>query len=440
MFITACAMTKTTELAARRYGVAPFLPALFALRYANMGGLDRDTFAVQLRQLHSFEDTHWCASWDALARAHLEKAQAKLGELAPASAPSLRDAVDTEPAEGLDDLAALLAPAAWVLADHGPQASWARIAQLVTERETGAAPPARVLAAAIALDEIVKAITYFQVSAFPGGTPSRMRAYTASRRLFDVLAAIMRAGLGLTLRTFEVEADGEVAQGYAFFPDATRPAPTVLVTNGLEGTVQELMIPMLRYRDRGMATFVMEMPGSYAARRPMSVASERVYDAVIEHIARHPAVDAERLAMVGVSFGGYWSARLAGANRRLRCAVSCGAPTHQSFQLAGALGLPQVILEAIADVLGATNPIALIRSLRALSLRDRYGSIPIPLLVINGDTDTLLSTRDSRELAEQAPYGELQLYPGDDHCAMGHYAEWLDLSQQWLADHLEPAR
>lgn len=433
--ITACALTKTTELAARRVGVAPFLPALFALRYANMGGLDRDAFAAQLRRLHSFEDTRWCAHWDALARAHLDAAQAKVGELAGDAVPSLRDAMD---GGGVDDLTALLAPAAWLLADHGPQASWSRIERLVSQHV--AEPSARLVAAAVALDEIVKAITYFQVSAFPGGTPSRMRAYAASRALSDVVVAIVKAGLGLKVDAFEVEAAGEIVKGYAFVPDGPQSAPAVLVTNGLEGTVQELMIPMLRYRDRGMATFVMEMPGSYASRQPMSEASEGIYDAVIEHVARHPAVDAERLAMVGVSFGGYWSARLAATNPRLRCAVACGAPTHHSFQPTGSLGMPEIIIEAIVEVTGATNPIGLVRGLRALSLRDRYGSIGIPLLVINGDTDTLLSTLDSRELAEQAPRGELKLYPDDDHCAMGHYREWLDVSQQWLAEHLGPAR
>ncbi|MFA9272193.1 MAG: alpha/beta hydrolase family protein, partial [Baekduiaceae bacterium] len=147
-----------------------------------------------------------------------------------------------------------------------------------------------------------------------------------------------------------------------------------------------------------------------------------------------PRVDPERIGMVGVSFGGYWAARMAATDRRIRCAVACGAPTDRSFW--PKLGLPEIILDALADVTGATTPVGLLRRLRRLSLRDRYREITQPLLVINGDNDTLLSTRDSIELAAGARHAELRLYPGDDHCAMANYRDWLDYSQQWIAGHL----
>lgn len=431
LFITGCSVTRTTEAVTRRVGAARFLPALFVLRYANMGGLDPDLFARELARVRSFEDDRWCAYWDSIARAHLGAAQAKLGELADGTAPPLVAPHD----EHLGQIATLLAPAAPLLADHGPQPSHSAIEE-IADAQAGRVGGSELASAAIALDEIVKAITYFQVSAFPGGSPARMRAYRESRRLSDLLVGILDAGLDITIEPFSVEAGGEVVTGYALIPDEAGPVPGVLVTNGLEGTVQELLIPNLRHRHSGLASFVMEMPGTYAYRQPISDASERIYDAVIDHVAEDPRIDAERLAMVGLSFGGYWSTRLAATNRRLRCAVSCGAPTHHSFQPAGSIGMSEVLVEAFAEVTGATNPIALSRKMRALSLRDRYASIPIPLLVINGDTDTLVSTRDSVEIAQGAPYGELKLYPDDDHCAMGHYLEWLDLAQHWLGDHL----
>ncbi len=46
-FITACMLTRTTELAARQLGVSFFLPALFVRRYAEMGGLDQAVFTRQ---------------------------------------------------------------------------------------------------------------------------------------------------------------------------------------------------------------------------------------------------------------------------------------------------------------------------------------------------------------------------------------------------------
>lgn len=435
LFISVCAFTRTTEFAARRIGVAPFLPALFTLRYANMGGLDRDKFAAELGRLRSFRDARWCEFWDSIAAEHLNDAQVALETLAAGDPPQIREFLFSGHPEVAERVADLVAPATAVFGDHGPQRSRESIEDLVQSQSSGS-DAQRTTAAFVALDELVKAATYFQVSAFPGGSPGRMRSYSLSRRLTDLLVNSFRSGLDIDVGTFEVVAGGETVKGYVVFPNSDAPAPAVLVTNGLEGTVQELLIPNLRYRDNGLAMFVMEMPGTYAYENPMSGRSEQIYDAVISEMVRDPRIDATRLAMVGVSFGGYWSTRMAASNRQLRCAVVCGAPTHRSFGPTGSLGIPQIIIDALADVTGSGNPITLSRRLHALSLRDRYAGIPIPLLVINGDSDTLLSTQDSIDLAETAPHGELKLYENDDHCAMGHYREWLDLCQQWLCDRL----
>ncbi len=102
------------------------------------------------------------------------------------------------------------------------------------------------------------------------------------------------------------------------------------------------------------------------------------------------------------------------------------------------MGLPQVILEALKAVTGSRALLTMSHRLRTLSLRRRYRDVRVPLLVVNGDHDTLLSTQDSVDLAAQAPGASLLLYPDDDHCAMGHYRDWLDASQEWLVQHLAP--
>ena len=440
LLVTACAATRTTNLVARRTGVAPFLPALFPLRYANMGGLDQALFAQQLQAIRSFDDEAWCGHWDAIATDHLVRAQDRLDRLSAAEAPRLASMLDGPHAAAADALAELLAAGTPVLADHGPQPAPAAIERLaIQEAARGGVAPARVADAAVALDEIVKAVTYFQVSAFPGTSDRRMASYWRSRRLFDALRPAFSEGLGLTIEPLDLETGGETVGGLLVVPgdDVDGPRPAVLVTNGLEGTYQELVIPLMRHRSSGLAVVAMEMPGTYAYRQPMTAASEEIYDRVLERIAADPRIDAERIGMVGVSFGGYWSTRLAAHSSALKAAVSCGAPTHHSFGLS--LGMPEIILHAMAEVVGASNPIALLRAVRRLDLADLYAQIKIPLLVINGDDDTLLSTQDSVDLANGAPRGELKLYPGDDHCAMGHYHEWLELSQRWLVEQLGAA-
>ena len=409
------------------------------LRYANMGGLDHTLFAGQIRGARSFREDRWCGYWNDIADAHARRATDLLHRLAgtnSAAVPDLTDPIAATAAEHLDELTACIAPAAVLFADHGPQPDKSALAALVDEHaQTG--DHRRITLALEAIDAWVKAITYYQVSAFPGHDPHRMQAYWRSRHLFDTLIDALAPTLDLTVEHVDIVLpEGDAIRGYLILPPGPGPHPVVLTTNGLEGTSQELAIPQLRYRDSGMAMFLMEMPGSYAYTELMRPASEMVYHQVIDHLAADERLDADRIAMVGVSFGGYWTARLAATNDRLACAIACGAPTHRSFH-GGALGTPQIILHALAKTVGAAHPIDLMGKLKALSIRDLYPDITIPLLVINGDRDTLMSSQDSRDLADAAPNATLLLYPDDDHCAMGHYRQWLDYSQHWLLGHFE---
>jgi esterase FrsA len=282
-----------------------------------------------------------------------------------------------------------------------------------------------------ARDRFIRAVTYYTVSAFPGTSPLRIAAYHKAADLFE--EAVPMFDDRMEKVTLEIE--GERVVGYARFPEGEGRCPLVIVTNGLEGTIQEIALPLLEYRDAEMGVFLMEMPGTYGYAQPMSGASEAIYSGVIEHFAGHPRVDPERVAMVGVSFGGYWSARMAASSPRLCCAVACGAPLHYAFGVANSLGTPQIIVDVLKKVTGAGSIGEMGSRLGELSFvkNDLFKDIDIPLLVINGDNDTLLGTRDSMVLAMKVPKALLKIYENDDHCAMGHYREWLDLTFEWLS-------
>lgn len=431
LFITTCMLTRTTEFAAHRLGAGFFLPALFVLRYASMGGLDPRLFAAQLNGVRSFKDEAWCGHWNALARQQLACIEGVL--------PGFAGAFDTPSAGAAHAKGPHWAALRDALAPFGKH-----VVELMSSREASGAAVYRAgeqaspgsHQAMTALRCLVKAITYYQVSAFPGGSAARMEAYALSRSLFNELIDIVGPLVGLVIEKHRIEVDGDAVEGHLVMPAGCERHPLAIITNGLEGTSQELAIPLLRYHDSGMAVFIMEMPGTYTYRQPMSLASEGIYHAVIDKLSGHPRIDPHRIGFVGVSFGAHWAARMAATSSKLRCAVACGAPTHHSFKVKGTIGIPEIIIKALLNTTGATSLIDLGCKLKALSLNERYGQIKVPLLVINGDRDTLLSTQDSIDLARGAQQGTLKLYPDDDHCAMGHYNDWLDLSQAWLRNHL----
>ncbi len=369
LFVTTCLLSHQTERAAHRLGVRFFLPSLFRLRYANMGGLDIDDFTRQLGELKSFEEHAWCGYWNEIGQQYEQQAEKLI----------LTGAKDDQ---------------------------------------------------AQATNFLIKATTYFTVAAFPGHTPLRMDAYYNARRLSDRLLPMLDG----TMKRVKLDIAGENVEGYLRFPPGEGKRPFVLVTNGLEGTVQEIALPILKYRHADIGVFLMEMPGTYDYQRPMSSASEEVYRGVIEHFAAHPRVDPSAIAMVGVSFGAYWSARMAAVSPLLRCAVVSGAPLHHAFSRWSAVGTPEIFVAALTKVTGASGMADLRYKLEQLSFEknDLFHRVKIPTLILNGDRDTLLGTKDSLALGTKAPAAFLKLYENDDHCAMGHYREWLDLTFDWI--------
>ncbi|XTP35671.1 alpha/beta hydrolase family protein [Mycobacterium sp. TJFP1] len=421
-----CALTRTTEWAASRWGTAYFLPALFADRVTHLGGIDKRFFAEQLAQCRSFRDGSWAGHWQAIAADHAGVADAALARLGgPTVAQMLAGPVDTSA------LGELLTPAVSILADRGPVASPDAVTTFRL-RSGGAGDDA-----AIAVDALIKVVTYKFAAAWPGWTPQRLKAHAQSRRLCDVLTEALAPAMGLSIEHLRVPVPGgDVVEGAAVFPLGVRGSPTVLCAKGLEGVVAETLLPWLKFRGHGLGMFIMEMPGTYTYRQPLTVAAENVYRAVIDRLAADPRVDADRIGMLGLSFGAYWAARMAAADPRLRAVVANGAPADRTFRPSGAFGTPEIMMWTMANTTHARSTADLLTKLRALSLKDLYPRMTAPLLVINGDSDTLASTRDSIDIATYAPNALLKLYPGDDHCAMGHARQWWDLAVRFLADQL----
>ncbi|WP_280441847.1 alpha/beta hydrolase family protein [Nocardia brasiliensis] len=435
--ITACALTRTTELLAGATGARWFLPEVLVPRFAALGGLDATVFAAQLAAVRSFDDGRWTAYWRRLADERLAAAYRGLTPVAAGQGERLPEAhllFGHGAARSAEQLGRLLGPVAEFVGDRGPVPR-----RDATDRALRAAEPIHAARITV-LDSLLQAIAYQIVAAWPGATPARLRAYRRARSLSELLLTALAPALGLDVTVVEISAGHEIVRAVTIFPRGTQCCPTLLVTNGLDGTVAELALPLLKYRHTGIGLLIMELPGSYTAARPDPVAAPEVYRAVLDYLSAHRRVAADRIAMFGMSFGGYWAARTAAVDARVRCVVCCGAPAARAFGPAGAFGVPEPVLRAMGVTLGARTLRRIGAELATLSLRRWYADIGIPMLVIGGDCDQVVDTRDARELAAAVPGATLRLYPGDDHCAPAHFVEWLDAALRWLTIHLGPGQ
>ncbi|KAL1850270.1 hypothetical protein Plec18170_006965 [Paecilomyces lecythidis] len=427
--VSLLAVTRTTDLAARFTGVRPFLPLLSATRFSTIGGISQEKILFELKQCKSFNDDYWPAYWTSLADYHLLRLDTELKKW---KLDSVQAWLEKEPKKSPSpDLLAFLAHGSPVLTQTPPGTV------IDADESMNFAFQPEAISSRIAVDALVKAIAYLFVAAWPGRTPNRDMAYYACEALFDILLDAVAPTINLNVERHIVKSQGEEVKVYGLLPEATKSIgmPGVLITNGLEGTNVETITTLLRTKSIvSSAWFFMEMPGTYRFKRPMCKdSSERIYGDVLSFIESHPAIDSSRLGMVGISFGGNCATRMAIADKRLKAVAINGAPLARSLSPTGSFGMPEIVVRALFNIVGAGGLQALRMSLHSLCpCRADIERIHCPVLAINGERDTLVSVQDTIDLANWAPRSELLLFPDDDHCAMGHIRDWQEFCAEWL--------
>jgi dienelactone hydrolase len=117
--------------------------------------------------------------------------------------------------------------------------------------------------------------------------------------------------------------EGTTLPGYLFQPAADRgPRATLLICTGFDGTQEELYMNVAQAAmDRGYNLLTFEGPGQGAVIREQHLYFrhdwEKVVTPVIDFAQTRPEIDAGRLALMGVSYGGYFAARAAAFDHRL---------------------------------------------------------------------------------------------------------------------------
>src|ERR1700728_2101600 len=104
--------------------------------------------------------------------------------------------------------------------------------------------------------------------------------------------------------------------------------PVVIMVPGLDSTKEELQATAEYLLARGMATLAIDGPGQGEAEYdlPIEPAYEKVATAVVDYLATRADVDGGHIGLFGVSLGGYYAARAAAREKRLRAVVDLAGP------------------------------------------------------------------------------------------------------------------
>ena len=213
------------------------------------------------------------------------------------------------------------------------------------------------------------------------------------------------------------------------------PPPIVVMIPGLDSVKEELQATAEHMLRRGLAVIAIDGPGQGEAEYefPIEPAYERVVTAVADYLKGRDDVDPDRIGVFGVSLGGYYAARSAAYEPRVRAAVELAGPYR--FDLDWDT-LPPQTRTTFQHRSGAASPAQARERAAALTLEDAAARISCPLLVVHGGRDRLIPPYHAERLAREAPGAELMMDPDGSHGLTNHAFESRAAMADWLAAHL----
>jgi len=220
--------------------------------------------------------------------------------------------------------------------------------------------------------------------------------------------------------------------GYLRVPH--RGAPLAVCIAGLDSVKEELH----RYTDdltaRGVATLTLDGPGQGEAEEalPFEPAWERVAQAVLETARGWADVDADRVALVGVSMGGYFALRGALLGEPVRAACALGGFVQYADEWPVQ---PELTKRAFQYRTHSANREEATEKTRAFSLLGRMEEIRCPVLVLEGGKDRHRNNPNSLSTIARGRFERL-FYPEGGHVCNNVSARYRPRVADWVADHL----
>jgi esterase/lipase len=293
--------------------------------------------------------------------------------------------------------------------------------------------------AAAAKEAYLKAYGYYGIARHPfPSTPGKRRGYLKTREMF--LAASKY--FDIPLERVAIPFEGKEIVGHLRFPKKL-PAPLIMHWGGIDNWKEERHSFAETFINEGWGCFVMDSPGTGECPVLAGPDAHRVHTTALDHLRNRPEVQAKRIAVVGASFGGHWSTKLAHvAPEKLCAAVNWGGGIHYFFQPEWQQRSRHAdsylfdLIEARANLFGKKTFDELCRVMPALSLLDQgwLDRSCAPLLLVNGKEDKQVPLEDFYLLLEHGDPKTVRLFPGGH---MGAIPNILKTVVSWLHQQLD---
>jgi pimeloyl-ACP methyl ester carboxylesterase len=243
------------------------------------------------------------------------------------------------------------------LIEEGDRDGWFREWTAAADRVAGCADASAHAGHAIsASGAYLRASSYYRAAYLPlYGSPVDPRlveAFDKEAEAFQKASALMTS----PVEPVEIPFEGTTLPGYFCRVDESdRSRPTLICTNGYDSTIYELYLDFAAALRRGYNLLLYDGPGQ---GRPLIKQGlvmrpdwENVVRPVVDYALTRPEVDAEKIAIMGISLGGYLAPRAASAEHRLAaCIADPGLWDMLEAMKARLSMLPKDVLDKFPDV------------------------------------------------------------------------------------------
>jgi pimeloyl-ACP methyl ester carboxylesterase len=244
------------------------------------------------------------------------------------------------------------------LIEEGDHDGWYRQWIVTAERVAGYADESVHAGHTIsARDAYLRASSYYRAAYLPlYGSPVDPRlveAFDKETDTFQKAAALMAP----PVEPVEIPYEGTTLPGYFCQADDTgRPRPTLIVTNGYDSTINEVYLDSAAAAlPRGYNLLLYDGPGQGRVLIKQGLVMrpdwENVVGPVVDYALTRTEVDPEKIAIMGISLGGYLAPRAASSEHRLAaCIADPGSWDMLEAMKARFSALPKDVLEKFPNV------------------------------------------------------------------------------------------
>lgn len=321
-------------------------------------------------------------------------------------------------------------------------------------------------------EALLRASNYYRTAEFflSPDDPRREASYRGST---DTFREAMRH-MDFHCEAVKFPYEGSYLSGYfygASGDDASIPKATLVMLGGFDSTCEELYFAGAAAAiKRGYHCLIFDGPGQGETlriqKKPTRFDFEVPVGAALDYLETRPEVDQRRIALMGMSMGGYYAPRAAAFDKRISACIAFDvlydvwtsmlnknpklriveriSPAAAEFVMGMAMktniSLRWMVQNALW-VYGLEHRYELLKAVPQFTLREVAGQIKCPMLILVGEADHFVSAEQVDELVERLHCpSTVRIFTkregAEEHCQEGNHALLHQVVFDWLDEQL----